>query len=215
MSRLPPRLNRRPHRREPRKRFTIFCEGLNTEPLYFRELARVYENAMLVIEPIGGVGEPRAIAEAAIQRLKENQRRRKKSSDSFEEHDEVWVVFDRDEHPYFEAAIRMCEVAGIPVGRSNPCFEVWLILHLSEYDRPDHRHDCQAYLRRLHPAYDPNRRKTADCAGLVSEVERAEQRAARQLAARANEGLPYNAPSTTVGKLTAAIREASQKAKKY
>jgi len=214
MARHPPRLSRKPYRREPRKRFTVFCEGKNTEPTYFRAIAKMYASAMVVVETVGGAGEPGALARAAIERAAESRRRRKKTADSFEENDEVWAVFDRDEHPNFSAAVAACAGAGVPVGRSNPCFEAWLILHIADYNRPDHRHDCQSYFKTLHPEYGLEHRKIPNCESLVTTVEIAEQRAERQLRDRNDEGSPFSAPSTTVGFLTKAIREASAKSKK-
>jgi hypothetical protein len=49
---------------------------------------------------------------------------------------------------------------------------------------------------------------------MIARVEDAERRAANQLAQREKEGAPFGAPSTTVGQLTAAIREAAETAKR-
>lgn len=40
-----------------------------------------------------------------------------------------WIVFDRDEVPDFDRIIREAEKAGIHVGWSNPCFEIWLFAY--------------------------------------------------------------------------------------
>jgi hypothetical protein len=140
-------------------------------------------------------------------------RRSRKALNSFEEGDEVWAVFDRDEHPRYAEAIRLSEDAGVKVGRSNPCFELWLILHVAEFDRPDDGHAVQRRLRELRPEYDPTRRKLANCADLVARHEEAEVRPATQLGRREAEGDPYGPPSTTVGSLTAAMREAARRAR--
>ena len=152
------------------------------------------------------VGVPMTIARKASARMK--QRR----GNSFDEKDQVWAVFDRDEHPNHEAAVRMCEQNRVGVARSNPCFEVWLIPHENDYDRSDHRKAVQRHLKTLRPEYDPDKNKSCDCDHLVKSVEQAEARAARQLAARQSEDAPFGPPSTTVGHLTAAIRMAAQAA---
>jgi hypothetical protein len=141
------------------------------------------------------------------------RKRRRKALDSFEEDDEVWAVFDRDEHPRFNEAVMLCQQAGVGIARSNPCFEIWLILHEEDCDRPDDRHAVQAHLQMLRPEYDRRGAKTPDCADLVTRVEAAELRAEAQLNRRENEGDPYSAPSTTVGRLTRAIRDAAQRAR--
>jgi hypothetical protein len=134
---------------------------------------------------------------------------KQRRGNSFDEKDQVWAVFDRDEHPNHEAAVRMCEQNRVGVARSNPCFEVWLILHVDDYDRSDHRRAVQRHLKTLRPEYDPDNGKSCDCHDLVSRVEDAEARATRQLARRTSEGVPFGPPSTTVGHLTAA--QASQR----
>ncbi len=104
----------------------------------------------------------------------------------------------------------MCEAAGVGVGRSNPCFEVWLILHEAEYDKPDGRHDVKQYYSTLRPEYAEVGAKTPDCMEIVARVEIAESRADQQLVRRENERAPFGCPSTTVGSLTKAIRDAAK-----
>ena len=67
----------------------------------------------------------------------------------------------------------------------------------------------QAELRRLRPEYEIDGAKTPDCDDLTRRVEDAERRCDEQLRRREEEGSPFGNPSTTVGHLTAAIREAA------
>ena len=139
--------------------------------------------------------------------------RQRKRRDSFEEGDQVWAVFDRDNHPRFDEAVALCESSGVCVARSDPCFELWLILHEGNYDRACTRRDVQKKLASLRPEYDRDGTKTPDCADLVQRVEIAERRAKRQLQRRDEEGKPHGNPSTTAGRLTRAIREADAAAR--
>ena len=107
-----------------------------------------------------------------------------------------------------------CEEQNVGVGRSNPCFEFWLILHVQDYNRPEDRHAMQKLLAQLRPEYDPNGDKKPDCADLVNRVEEAEQHGERGLQNRESGGDPYGNPSTTVGRLTRAICEADRLAAK-
>jgi hypothetical protein len=162
----------------------------------------------------GGAGVPYTIAEKAIEQAKSlgltrHSRRRK---DSYEENDQVWAVFDRDDHPRFEEAVANCETANVRVARSNPCIELWLILHERDFDRYEDRHDMQKILAELRPEYDPDRAKTPDCDDLVKRVDAAERRSKTQLRRRAEEDNPHGNPSTTVGQLTREIREANARA---
>lgn len=140
-------------------------------------------------------------------------RRSRRKKDSYEEADQVWAVFDRDEHPRFNEAVAYCESNGIGVARSDPCFELWLILHERDHDRPDHRRTVQEVLEELRPEYDADGAKTLDCDSLVTRVELAEQRAETQLQRRQQEGNSFGNPSTTVGRLTRAIRKADELAR--
>jgi RloB-like protein len=210
-----PDLTRRRHRREPKRLFIIYCEGRNTEPAYFHAFRQHCADALIDVEMIRAAGVPYTLAEAAAGRARDLGlgRRSRKSLDSYEERDEVWAVFDRDEHPRYAEAVALCERVGVGVGRSNPCFEVWLILHEADFDRPDDRHGVQAHLRRLRPEYGPADGKMPNCPDLVGRVEQAERRAEAQLTRRESEGNPYGRPSTTVGQLTHAIRDAAEKAR--
>ena len=211
-----PNLKRKNPQLEPKRRFILFCEGEKTEIEYFEAIRRICSSTLIAVETHGGVGVPYTIAEKAVERAKAlglaPRSRRKK--DSYEERDQVWAIFDRDEHPRFKEAVMKCEEQNVGVARSNPCFELWLILHQQDYDKPNDRHAMQKRLAQLRQEYDPDGSKTPDCDDLVKRVEAAEQRGERGLQNRESGGDPYGNPSTTVGRLTRAIREADQLATK-
>ncbi len=137
----------------------------------------------------------------------------RKQKDSFEKGDRIWAVFDRDAHPRFEEAVALCKQHGVGVARSDPCFELWLILHERDYDKPCTRQEAQRELKRLRPEYDRDGAKTPDCADMARRVEEAEKRAEAQLRSRKEEGAPHDNPSTTVFRLTRAIRRADENAR--
>jgi len=193
--------------REPKRQFVLYCEGKNTEPDYFYALKAVHLAALIEIEPVPAAGVPWTVAEKAIQHLSNIRRRRR---NSFEQNDEVWAVFDRDEHSRVYDAMQRCEKAGVGVALSNPCFEVWLILHFIDYNKPDDRHKAQRHLRECCGDYDPKTRKTADFSKFMPHILEAEQRAERLCKSRHEEGMPNGVSSTTVFKLTRAIRIAAQ-----
>ena len=213
--RRPPDLRRRGPQRDPKRRFFIFCEGARTEPAYFAALRRACADALIEVQTIAPAGVPYTLAQSAAEQARELGlgRGSRKALNSFEERDEVWAVFDRDEHPRYLEAVRLCEDIGVGVGRSNPCFELWLILHEADFDRPDDRHAVQAHIRALRPEYDPAKGKTPDCANLIARIEQAETRAEAQLARRDAEGNAHGRPSTTVWRLTRAIRSAARRAR--
>ena len=101
-------LRRRPARSEPKKLFIIFCEGKNTEPAYLKALRQSFSKALIKVEIVGGVGVPHTVAKSAADRAK----RKKRKLDSYEENDEIWAVFDRDEHPNYSEASFLQNPAG-------------------------------------------------------------------------------------------------------
>ena len=152
-----------------------------------------------------------AVEFAKSEGLTKTSRRKK---NSFERKDEVWAVFDRDDHLNFDEAVSQCKANGVGVARSNPCFELWLILDERDYDRPDHRDVVQRELKKLRPEYDNRRGKVPDCDDLVTRVKLAEERGKVLIQRREEQGDPHGNPSTTVGMLTRAIRIANEAARR-
>lgn len=206
-------LARRRHVREPRRRFYLFCEGKNTEPGYFDAMQRRYRNSQIRIMAIGPAGVPGTIAKSAVAfKLGINTRIAKQLTSSFEEGDEVWAVFDRDTHKCYYDATEKCERAGIGVARSNPCFELWLILHEQDFDKAVDHHAVEKHLKKIRADYDP-KCKTLDFDEIILKAEHAERRAEKQMKARcAEKGRVLRPPYTTVNNLTRSIREAAVRA---
>nr|WP_231739183.1 RloB family protein [Novosphingobium sp. FSW06-99] len=200
-------LRRAPPTRSPKRKFIIYSEGKNTEPDYFRAVQRDLLGALVDLDMIDAAGVPMTIAERACERASSMKRSRGRKS-SFEEGDQVWAVFDCDEHPKVPEALERCRTSDVKAAFSNPCFEVWLILHFDDFDRPDDRHQVQAALAKVCEGYDPKGKKSADFSKLMPKVGDAEVRAKRQLACRESEGQPPRRPFTTVFNLTNALREA-------
>ena len=212
-----PNLKRRGFQREPKRRFLLYCEGKNTEPAYLDAIKRVCSSTLIAVEIVPGVGVPYTIAERAVERARSEgiaRRSRRGSRSSFEDDDQIWAVFDRDVHPRFDEAISLCERYGVRVGRSNPCFELWMILHERDYDRYEDSDNMQGILEKLRPEYDKNSGKRPDCGDLVTRVQQAERRGEVLLQRRRESGNPYGNPSTTVGYLTRELRKADELARR-
>lgn len=206
------RISRRGAQRSPKKRFFICCEGENTEPAYFLALKNSLPDALIEVVTIKIGGVPKTVVARAKKERKKHSDRNGKTS-SFEEGDEYWAVFDRDDHDSYYGAIDQCNSTEIGIACSNPCFELWLILHIEDFDKSVNRKAVQKQLKKLCPEYNPKKAKVPDCNKLVECVEAAEKRAKLLLKKRAEEqpGKHPNPPYTCVGDLTAKIREAAKK----
>ena len=197
-------LARQKRPRALKTRFVLFCEGANTEPEYFKALVRLLKLRMVDVETVAAAGDPLGIAKMAAK-WKSNKHQRVGNIDTYEKGDQVWAVFDRDQHKRFDEAVSLCERQGINVARSNPCFEIWLILHHEDCHAPLTSKAAHRRVEQLCPEYDRNSGKTVDCAKLMHRLDDAEARAATHLASRAGEGNAFAASSTTVHLLTKAI----------
>jgi hypothetical protein len=203
----------RPHSKfSPKKRFIIFSEGKNTEPEYFREYARSLPNSLVKLEIYKAAGAPTTIAIEAVNFRKKMQKTKKGESHSI--NDEVWAIFDRDDHENYERAINDCIQGGVYVARSIPCFEFWLILHYEEYERCISHHEAQKYLKTICSQYDRRGRKIANSQEIMSRITDAENRAQNIRNRRAGERNSFYSPYTDVDLLTKKIREAHMTYKK-
>jgi hypothetical protein len=195
------RLDRKKPSRTPKRRFYLVCEGTNTEPQYFAAVATLPEAATVEISTLRGVGDPSNIAKTAEKITKSRE-----LFNHFERNDEVWAIFDRDEHAHYDQAVRVCEAKGIGVAYSNPCFELWLILHYQCHNSPDDRHTVQKKFEALDSQYNASRGKVCNFDKLCAKIGDAEENAKKLANWREAEGSGGGAPSTTVHLLTMKLR---------
>lgn len=202
-------LRRQVETKAPKPKIVIYAEGEKTERDYFEEMRRAFRSAVVNIEIIEAAGVPLTIARKATQAARSARRRNR--GQSYARQDEFWAVFDRDNHLDVPNAISSCKAANVRVAFSDPCFELWLILHFQDFDRPDDHHGVQRHLEDICDDYDRTKRKTTDCSRLMKLVVEAEERAERQLRRRRDEGDPPSRPFTTVYELTRRIREGGER----
>lgn len=196
------KLTRDPPSRKIKKQFILFCEGKNTEPQYFQALKKNYPNALIVIEKKGAV--PLTLANEANDYIK---KRKKQKSSSFEDEDQIWVIFDKDKHPKIKEATKICENNNLRLGYSNPCFELWLMLHRKDFNTVCTHTQMQKKLEKEDSDYNSKKGKKVNYETYIKNIITAEKRANRQLLARKQEGEPHGCPSTTVCNLTIEIRK--------
>ena len=111
----------------------ISMEGSVTEPRYFDRLIREYKlkNVRLLKR-----SKTKSSPNQVIARLDDYKSRRKKEHD-VELVEEFWAVIDRDNWPpeTLARAAKRAERKGYKIADSNPCFELWLLLHLTSLDK--------------------------------------------------------------------------------
>ena len=195
------RIARRHANRPLAARIVVTTEGSLTEPEYLKVFHRSHGNKSARLIPIGVGGDPRAVVERAIEESK------KLKNDSLAGRDSVWAMFDRDIHARFAEAKDLARGNDIPVVISNPCFELWGILHYQEQHAPLDRHQCQRKLGELCPDYKSGAGKVFGNRDVIEQhYPAAVDRAKVSVQRRDEEGTPEGNPSTTVHRLTEFIR---------
>lgn len=155
----------------------------------------------MIVDPFHGT--PLALVERAVARQHEDRARPRREPAGY---DEIWCAFDRDDHPYVSDARSLAAHHGIGIAYSNPCFELWLVLHVR---------DQQAYIDR------DQVQKLSDACGLTAGkaivssawtiltggYEAAKERAISGDKRHEENGSPLGSnPSTSVWRLVDAIR---------
>jgi hypothetical protein len=131
---------------------------------------------------------------------------RKRAIDEEGEIDEFWCIFDVEwpkNHPGLKEAIEQARQNGIQLAVSNPCFEIWLILHFQGHGAWLDNDDA----RRLRRSLDGSSDKGLDPAKYMPFAADAARRAAeldkRHL--HNNTIFPHNNPSSGMHDLLASV----------
>lgn len=123
-----------------RRELLVFVEGKVTEEEYLNHYHRRHRREVRVhIDAFRGV--PISLVRRAIEAKKKSEkdaRRRRGRA-----YDEVWCVFDVDRHSALNEAVSLAREHEINVAVSNPCIELWFLLHFSNQTAYIERHDAQ------------------------------------------------------------------------
>ena len=140
------------HRPIIEKKYYIFCEGKETEPLYFEGLKKaiernpIYRNMILV--EIEGVG---------AETLKVLEKAEQKVHDQRLINAQIWCVYDKDSFPpdrfnrvseRVKTLNRTQSDVEYCTGWSNQCIEYWFILHFDFYDSNNDRKYYRNFLNK-------------------------------------------------------------------
>jgi hypothetical protein len=120
--------------RTPRRTFVIFCEGEQTEPGYLRALRDLPEIKEVAAVDLRIESQSAGFAPSSLVQLAVGAQ--EKAAREEGEVDEFWCVFDVEwpqNHPKLTEAVALATRHGIKLAISNPCFELWPILHFREW----------------------------------------------------------------------------------
>jgi hypothetical protein len=106
--------------------FHVAVEGEKTEVHYFTEINRKLQDSRfqvsIVSRPDPSFSAPKHVLQSVLDHIGKN---------SLKKDDQLWIVIDRDKWP----VAQLDEVAavsgerGVQIAFSNPCFELWMLLH--------------------------------------------------------------------------------------
>lgn len=197
--------------REQAKVFLIICEGMNTEPLYFK--AFPLGNAK--VDSYGLGSSKTALIEYVIQNV---------VSDRSNADKEIWVVFDFDIKPDqfeqqkedYNRAIQLAANKGIKVAYSNDSFELWFLLHYQHLELKWTRHQYYQKLGEWWECnYEKEGKKGEFCRKIYqkllddsrSDQDEAISRASRMLGQQQELSFADRNPCTTVFELVKELNE--------
>jgi hypothetical protein len=127
--------------------FLIVCEGQKTERIYFNRY-RERNSGLLIFTPNSSVTDPENLVSFALSQIN-------KYDIDFDNGDQVWCVFDADQNTNenIEKAKRLADNK-VKLCLSNPCFELWYLLHYCYYDQRITTADLQTKLETHIRDYD-------------------------------------------------------------
>lgn len=135
-------MNRR--RTVPRSRgkptILVICEGTKTEPDYLKLWGRRYRSSVSIeVQALGA--DARTVVDRGVEALRLSRRDERRGRGRG--YASIWVMFDCDEHPDIKGQVDRALAAGLSVAFSNPCVELWFLLHFQDQTAFIHRNSVQ------------------------------------------------------------------------
>lgn len=191
---------RRQEKRRPYDVFLLVCEGKKTERTYFNRF-RTRGNNLRILTPDTKSTDPQNLVEFAI--VQKNV-----LGLDVDSGDRAWCLFDVDENSKkgIQKAVEKAEANGIVAIVSNPCFEVWFLLHHTECNASLTSREIMEQLKSFIPDYE----KSYDVFDLLTcNQHLAIQRARKLMDSHIKEGLKEfdveSNPSTNVHSVVTSI----------
>lgn len=197
---------RRPKRRDQTKIVKVLTEGTVTERQYIKYMQKVAPRDCGVRLRLGAaISNPNQLVSKAVRELEYDKRR--KEGRIF---DEIWCIFDYDAHfRTLSELLTLIDYASsndICVAFSNPCFELWLVIHCESVASQVHRNSMQNRADDLKLVDRKNIREAA-LIGFSRDYDIARQRAKSLVVQHQLNGKHEGSnPSTTIWALVDMIR---------
>lgn len=204
-------LRRKVGGRSLKRTLLVFCEGERTEVDYLRALKQ--ESAVRDVASVDIRIQEDTHGFAPLSLVRTAVEARSRATDERGEVDEVWCIFDVEQpknHPNLREAIALAGNKNVRVAVSNPCFELWLVLHFDEYARPLKTTE----VIRLRRKYDKRKDKGLDGARYMPLRDDAARRA-RDLENRHRGNgteFPNNNPSSSMFRFLEAVERPAEEA---
>ena len=131
-------------------RYYIFCEGQQTEPLYFGGFKHLIEGNPIYRDMVLIEIEPCAAETMRVIGMAEKYVKKNKLSKG-----QIWCVYDKDSFPasHFNGVADRAEKLNkenpdlqYHVAWSNECIEFWFLLHFDYYTSNNHRTEYISFL---------------------------------------------------------------------
>jgi len=193
--------------RKQKPAFHIFCEGQNTEPLYFNQF------------PVNNIAHCKGYAEPSLNLVEIAIKYKRRKYITEKTIDQFWVVFDYDydikkqpkQKEVFNKAIIKAEQNNIKWAVSNDAFELWFLLH---FEKCSNRKLREWYNKRLKhhikEPYDKNRKTALKMYNLLLSNQKQAIERSKELYEKYDENNKAYAdknPFTTVHQLVIALNK--------
>ena len=131
-------------------RYYIFCEGQQTEPLYFAAFKKLIEENPIYKDMVLIEIEPCQAETMRVLGMAESYVKRNKI-----EKGQIWCVYDKDSFPaeHFNGVVELAESLNKENSKlqyhtawSNECIEFWFVLHFAYYTANNHRTEYITFL---------------------------------------------------------------------
>lgn len=153
----------------------IVCEGVNTEPSYFRQ----FRLSSATIKTIGEGYNTTSLVKRTMEIANQDK------------YDQVWCVFDKDDFKDidFNNAIDIAKANSYEAAYSNQAFEYWIILHFDDHQgggmhRNDYNDKINTLIKPHNIFYDGKNSKliSEDFFNLLDGIDENTEKERKQLA---------------------------------